>query len=314
MTEFGVDKPILVTGATGKHGGTGRHLVDRLIGAGRAVRVLARRRTEVTDALAVRGAEVVIGDFFDRASLVRALSGTSAVSFTYPVNAGVVEAAASLAAAVRETGEAVRVVVTSMGAAHPQSPSHLGRAQWLAEEVLDWAGLDICVLRIAALFFENLSILHGASVHDEGVMRNSFGDAEVPWISGSDAALVAAEALLHPEKFPGRVHTIPGVEVLSHAAIAAVLSRTTGKPVCYQPVSRDDWAAELRRLAGGGDGGPVNPDMARHISALGVMFARMGGTTGAVPDLGYFERLTGRQPVTFEAFAAANTQIFGGMV
>src|SRR5439155_10002173 len=42
MTSSDTTSPILITGATGRHGGTGAHLVRRLREAGRAVRALAR--------------------------------------------------------------------------------------------------------------------------------------------------------------------------------------------------------------------------------------------------------------------------------
>jgi uncharacterized protein YbjT (DUF2867 family) len=61
----------------------------------------------------------------------------------------VVDAAANFASAGRAAG-LKRVVVMSMGASHPKSPSHLGRAQWLAEELLEWAGFSCLHLPIAA--------------------------------------------------------------------------------------------------------------------------------------------------------------------
>jgi uncharacterized protein YbjT (DUF2867 family) len=58
--------PILVTGATGRHGGNGAHLVQRLRQEGRTVRVLARTTSDRTEALAAAGAEVIFGDLRDR--------------------------------------------------------------------------------------------------------------------------------------------------------------------------------------------------------------------------------------------------------
>lgn len=166
--------PILVTGATGRHGSTGAHVARRLREEGRPVRILAR-------------ALVVIGDLHDRRSLVTALADVELAYFTYPVDAGVVPAAANYTAAVRETGRAIRTVVMSMGPAHPLHPSDLGRAQWLAEEVMTWGGLDVLILRVGATFHQNLIALHGDSIRRENLLRNSFGDGQVGWINGSDA-------------------------------------------------------------------------------------------------------------------------------
>lgn len=75
----------------------------------------------------------------------------------------------------------------SMAFAHPDGPSLLGQAQWLAEEVLAWAGVDLRILRIAALFFENITALHGTSIKQSAEFAISFGNADVPWISDLDA-------------------------------------------------------------------------------------------------------------------------------
>ena len=57
---------ILVTGATGK---TGAHVVQQLIERGYPVRAMARRHDERSQRLENLGAEVVIGDFLDLASI-----------------------------------------------------------------------------------------------------------------------------------------------------------------------------------------------------------------------------------------------------
>src|SRR5262249_28059668 len=250
MTSSDTTSPILVTGATGRHGGTGAHLARRLREAGRSVRALVRRVDERPAPPRALGAEVVVGDLHDRASLVPALEGVGSAHFTYPVNAGIVEAAANFAAAARQVGGHPRVVVMSNGASHPESPSHFGRAHWLAEEVLRWAGLDLISLRIASLFYENVTTLHGRSIRDEGGIRNCFGDARRNWISGEDSAEIGLVALLHPERFEGgMVQYPPGAELLSHAEVARVLSEELSRPIRFMPITREAWRDELLALA-----------------------------------------------------------------
>jgi uncharacterized protein YbjT (DUF2867 family) len=58
------------------------------------VRVLTRSLNDRIDALAALGAEVAIGDLHDRRTLLPALAGVELVYFTYPVDEGVVRAAA----------------------------------------------------------------------------------------------------------------------------------------------------------------------------------------------------------------------------
>src|ERR1700758_1810943 len=109
MTSSDTTSPILITGATGRHGGTGAHLARRLREAGRSVRALVRRLDERTAPLQALGAEIVVGDLHDRASLVPALEGVGLAYFTYPVNGGIVQAAANFAAAARQVGGHPRV-------------------------------------------------------------------------------------------------------------------------------------------------------------------------------------------------------------
>ena len=66
------DSPVLITGSTGF---IGSRLARRLVNAGVPVRALARS----SSAVVVPGAELVVGDLTDRASLERACEGAAAV-------------------------------------------------------------------------------------------------------------------------------------------------------------------------------------------------------------------------------------------
>jgi uncharacterized protein YbjT (DUF2867 family) len=297
--------PILVTGATGRHGSTGTHVARRLRKEGKPVRILARAPSDRTDALAALGAEVVIGDLHDRRSLGSALTDVEQVYFTYPVDAGVISAAANYTAAVRETGRPVRTVVMSMGPAHPLHPSDLGRAQWLAEEVMAWGGLDVLILRVMATFHQNLIALHGDSIRRENLLRNSFGDGAVGWINGSDAGELAVAALLRPEEFDGPVCYPAGSEVLNHHEVAAILTEELGRPIAFEPVSPDAWRKDLVRLAEGNPGGVVNVAMAGHISNVGAAVAARGAPAADGSELA---RLIDRPPISLREFVRANRE------
>jgi uncharacterized protein YbjT (DUF2867 family) len=301
--------PILVTGATGRHGSTGAHVARRLREEGEAVRILARTPGDRTDALAALGAEVVIGDLHDRRSLVAALADVEQAYFTYPVDAGVIPAAANYAAAVRETGRPVRTVVMSMGPAHPLHPSDLGRAQWLAEEVMMWGGLDVLILRVVATFHQNLIALHGDSIRREGLLRNSFGDGSVGWINGSDAGELAVAALLRPDTFDGPVCYPSGSELLNHREVAEILTEELGRSIAFETISPDAWRKDLVRLAEQHPGGVINTAMAGHISNVGAAVA----ARGAPPvDCSELARLIDRTPMSLREFVRANRDVLEG--
>jgi NAD(P)H dehydrogenase (quinone) len=294
-------KQVLITGATGRHGGTGALITKELVDRGLAVRVLVRTRDARADALARLGAEMVIGDFNDYSSLLAALVGVEAAYFCYPVNAGIAEAAGRFAAAGREQG-LKRVVHMSMAPSHQQSPSPLGRAQWVAEQILDWAGFRCVHLRVAAFFMENLLLLHGLSIRNEGVIRNPFGGFEANWIAGADAAAMSASLLANPDQLFERVIYPTGGERMTHPQVAETIKSVLGRTVSYEKISPDAWRAELNAMVGAVAG--VNPAMIDHITALSIALP-----TKTAPSLtDHFRRLTGREPTTLAQFVVANRE------
>jgi len=91
--------------------------------SGRSVRALVHRLDERTAPLQALGAEIVVGDLHDRASLVPALEGVGLAYFTYPVNGGIVQAAANFAArrpAGRRTPAGRRDVQRSFSPREPE--------------------------------------------------------------------------------------------------------------------------------------------------------------------------------------------------
>lgn len=297
----------MVTGATGMHGRTGFRVVERLLRTQHQVRVLVRRPSSRSEELAALGAEVVVGDLHERQSLLPALEGVGAIYFAYPVAPGIVPAAANIASAVCALDISPHVVVMSMAPASAESPSHLGRAQALAEEVMTWAGLDLTILRVAGFFFENIALLHAHTIRT-GQIRNNFGDGAAPWISGNDAADLGARALLDPSLFSASsLHYPPGSELLTQNQIAAVLTTELNRPITYTAITRDQWRSELVQLAHE-KGGSVNTDMALHISALGAALSA-GVAPSIVPDSGKLEQLLGRPPLTFGEYVRTNLAV-----
>ncbi|MGQ4600704.1 NmrA family NAD(P)-binding protein [Nocardia sp. R6R-6] len=301
------DQRTLVLGATGRHGRTGARIVERLLGHGHQMRVMARADGHAAEELREQGVDVVIGDLLDRRTLRAAVDGMDAVYFAYPVAPGIVPAAANLASVLREAALAPHLVVMSMAAAAAESPSGLGRAQYVAEELFAWAGLKPTVLRVAALFYENILLLHGPSIRAAGGFANSFGAGRVPWISGRDAADLAVAALVDPNRFADHPITYtPGAELLNHADIASVISAEIGSRVHYTHIPQQQWQAELAGAAG-----PViNPDMAQHISTIGAMLANPSAALPVTPDRHRLAKLIGHEPMPFTEFVGRHRNEF----
>jgi uncharacterized protein YbjT (DUF2867 family) len=291
---------VLVIGAGG-HGGTGSQVVDRLLAHDRNVRLLVRSRGAHVDRFVEQGVQVVTGDLMDRRSLVDAVHGIDAVYFAYPIAAGAVAAAGNLASVLRSEGVSPHLVVMSMGPAAAESPSALGRAQWIAEEVFGWAGLEPTVLRVAALFYENVLVLHGHEIRETGRFANSFGKGPTPWISGRDAADLAVAALIDPDRFTDRKVTYPpGAELLTHDEVAEAITAETGRVVEFAPISAHDWQTTLEGVARSSPG-VVNTAMAQHISAVGALVAQRGAAA-IPPDPTRLTEIIGHEPLSFAEF------------
>lgn len=284
-------RPILVVGATGRHGGTGAAVARGLRERGVQVRALARTIDARVAPLKAIGAEVVTGDLHDRRSLKDAFENVEVAFFTYPTAGGIIDAAANFASAGRAAG-LKRVVVMSMAVSHPESMSHFGRAQWLAEEVLEWAGFSCLQLRMGAFFFQNLELFHLDDILGDGVIRSSFADFPLNWIAGEDAGKLAVAALLHPERFGGQTAVYPtGSEQYSYSQIADLLGRHLGRALRYEQISQAAWHERLMSISAHDD--RINDDLARHISSVGAAI-------GPFPLNGLFESVTQEKPVSLQ--------------
>jgi uncharacterized protein YbjT (DUF2867 family) len=286
-------KPILITGASGRHGGTGGLIVSWLLERGMAVRAMVRVRDERAERLAEAGAEVAVADYDDLGSLRAALDGVETAYFCYPVAAGIVPAAANFAQAAQEKS-VERIIHMSMGAARPEGPTRLGRHQWLAERVLDWAGLG-CVHLRPGFFYENIELLGGEPYRQRGEIRNSFGEAKCAWIAAGDAAAVAFELLLRPRPELGKTPFVPGRERISFGEVAEISRSVLGRPFRYTAIDDERWVDEL------GANPRVSEEMARHV--VGV--ARMVRAVGSLPVSDIVRDVTGKEPMDLRAFLAS---------
>src|SRR5271154_1609979 len=241
-------KAILVTGATGRQGGTGRAVAKVLLERGLPVRALVRTLDERAEALRELGLEIVVGDFGNYRSLIAALDGVESAYFCYPVGAGIAEAAGFFAGAGREQG-LKRIVDLSLATTRVDSPSPQGRAQWVVEQIFEWAGFGGVHLRIAAFFMENIPLLDGHDIRRSGRIANSFGDKALSWISGNDVGAMAAKLLINNAHASERILIAGGVERLSYGEVAKTISAAVGKPVRYDELTPDEWRCELTAAA-----------------------------------------------------------------
>jgi uncharacterized protein YbjT (DUF2867 family) len=301
---------VLVIGATGRHGGTGARVVERMQAAGRLVRALVRSDDERAQRLRESGVQTLLGDLHDRRTLVPALHGVGSVYVAYPVAAGIVDALANVASVIRELGSSPHVVIMGAAAADHNSPSGITRAHALSEELLLQLGVNLTAVRGSAFFYENVLMLHSDAIRETGVFANSFGDARPAWISGTDAADLCATALLDPQSHANTPFIYPpGHELLSQQQIADIISEETGREVRYQHITADDWSRQLQAHSGG----LPNYAMIAHITTQATMCENNTTILRKDIDPSALAAASGRPPLTFRNFVRQHRSAFGAV-
>lgn len=270
----------LITGATGN---IGRELVDQLLAAGAAVRILTRSAAK---AAGWEGrVDVAIGDFGDRNSLQAAFSDIEAAFVMF---SGAAEAqAASVAEVAREKGVQRLVLLSSLGAGMPVGALAVGHAD--RERLLRDTGLPLTILRPGMFMSNTASWVR--SIQAEGVVYNPYGAGKVLPIAPEDIAAVAALALTSGD-FSDQILDLTGQEAITIPEQVAILAQLLGRPLgCVEiPVSQ---AVERLRQAG------APPALAESLGRM-MQRVREGGTLVGSDTI---PRLLGRDPMTFEAWA-----------
>lgn len=202
---------ILVTGATGK---TGRRIVQRLQGAGHAVRIGSRSATPAFD-------------WLDPAGWPAALAGRQAAYIAYVPDLAV-EGSIHAIRAFLDLAQAAGVqrIVLLSGRGEPEAEA--------CERELMGRDLEWTILR-CSWFAQNFSesffaegVLAGEVVTPEGLAPDPFLDAE----DIADAAFAALTTDAHV----GRLYEMTGPEALSFAQVAAEIAAATGRPIRHVEV------------------------------------------------------------------------------
>jgi uncharacterized protein YbjT (DUF2867 family) len=312
------DGAILVTGAAGARrggtsaqGSTGYRVTRLLLERAQPVRAFVHTLDERADELRELGAEVVQGDLHDLGSVRSAMEGVRRSYFTYPVQPGLVEATATFAAAAREADSELVVNLSQLLSRRDggrQPTPHQDR-HWLAEQLLDWAGVGAVHLN-AVIFYENLWAMASGSLAAAGVVALPWGPAStrIPLIAAEDVARVAA-GLLTGDPLPnGTIVPLIGA-IVSNQEIAGAFAETLGRPVRHVEVSEEQW---LESISGAG----INDAAVEHLVHL-WRYLRSGepqrqdgfGVTDAI------ERLGGSPPRSLaDHLRDASRQLTGGTI
>jgi uncharacterized protein YbjT (DUF2867 family) len=278
---------VLVAGATGF---LGTEVCRRLAAKGTQVRALVRETSEPERVAALRelGADTVVGDLRDRASLDAACAGVDAVvsTATSIIREGEIfavdrDGVLNLVDAARDAAvrRFVYVSFEELGTGAP-----LEQAKRAVEERLRASGITYTILR-PGLYHETwLTAATGFDVANGTVNVYGSGDADVSWIALGDVATAAANALDDPDTHDAVV-PLAG-ERLSYKDVVAVFEEATGRALVVQHVPEAALAAQRDAISD-----------EREKSFAGLMLGVAGGSPPADGEA-WLRRLGVEDPVT----------------
>jgi len=225
-------RTILVTGATGQQGNAAAR---SLLKDGWHVRALVRDPARAAG-LAAAGAELVVGDMTDRASLDAATAGAYGVFSVQPANfaeqivdevvMGVNVADAAKAAGVEH------LVYTSVGGADRVVDDGPWHTKTAIEAHVAETGVPTTVLR-PVMFMENHAHPRIGVRGERAVIRLVPRTATVQLIAVEDIGAFAALAFADPDRHVGKAYELAGDE-LSRDDLVAALTSVTG-PIDLSP-------------------------------------------------------------------------------
>jgi uncharacterized protein YbjT (DUF2867 family) len=238
---------ILVTGATGTNG---IELLKRLT-AYRThalpiqVRAMVRKPVDQMDhSRKVGGAEYVIADFDDQASLKRALHGVTKAFLVTNSSERAEEQQLRFVDLARAASVRHIVYLSQLHAAK-ESPVRFLRHHAVVEKALDASGMCYTNLR-PNLFMQGL-LMFAPAIAGQGRLFAPVTDARISVVDVRDIADVAAAALTQ-DGHQQKTYNLTGPEAITHAEMAAQLSKVLDRPVEFVEISESAMREALQEF------------------------------------------------------------------
>jgi uncharacterized protein YbjT (DUF2867 family) len=274
---------IFVTGATGNAGGA---VARALLAAGQPVRALVRAGAE---AALPAGVEPVIGDLNRPETFAAALTGVRGAFLLSGY-----DRMSELLGELRAAG-AERIALLSSSAAPGGDMSNaIARYHILSETAVRESGLPWTFLQPNSFMSNAFRWL--PQLRDGDLVRARFAGVAIATIDPADVAAVAVNALTTDE-LRGRSLRLSGPEALHPADQVRILGAVLGRELRFEAQSDEIARAEMSAA------------MPRaYVDAFFSFF--VDGTIDETTVLPTVREVLGREPGTFERWAAANVEAF----
>ena len=276
----------LVIGGTGT---VGSEVVASLSRRGDGVRCLVRS-PEKAGALP-RGVEPATGDLEKPETLGPAFEGVEAVFLLNALSPHETEQGLAAVEAARSAG-ARRLVYMSV--VMPRGSEHIPhfRSKIPVEQALRESGIPYTILRPNS-FFQN-DLRYREAITRYGVYPQPIGPKGMNRVDVRDIADVAVAAL-STAGHEGREYPIHGPEAMNGEEVARTWGHYLGREVRYGGDDLDAWEQNARR---------VLPEwMARDLRIM-YRYFQENGFAPSDEELGTQRRVLGREPRSFDSFAA----------
>ncbi len=242
---------VTVTTPTGK---IGSQVIQHLLAAGEAVRVIARDPAKL--APEVQGkVEVVQGSSDDPAAMNQALRGAESLFWVTPPSFGTddntayyLRLARAACRALQEQGVRRVVAVGNLGRGLPMA-AHAGQCTSgiAMEEEFERTGLDLRVLRCPG-FMENM-LMQLQPLKERGMyFLPRRPDLKAPQAATRDIAASGARLLLDRTWTGQEGVGVLGPEDLSFDDMAVIMTEVLGRPIRYQQIPAEAYKAQLRQF------------------------------------------------------------------
>ena len=201
--------------------------------------------------------------------------------------------------------------------AREDASSHAAFQHWLGERIFDWSGVPVTHLR--PTFFAEW-LLYFAPMIRQGTIYAPYGSGKAAFIAAADQGRVIADILQNPEPHKGRTYPLYGPVEATFPEIAAIVGRVLEKEVAYQQVPFDAMfdaftagaknVARNDALTGYAESnqpdGSGEPYVRQHLRE--AVTDHHNGLFSGTNDI--VERITGKPPMTVEAFVLQHKEAF----
>lgn len=284
-----MNKPILVTGATGTIGReVVRHLSKKNAAVRAGIRDTAKARTQFGEAV-----EVTPFDFEGTGSYSAALKDVEKLFILPPLIPNQVDVITALVEAAKSAGVRHIVKLSAIGA-DPEARSTLGKWHGQTDEHIRQSGLALTILRPNS-FMQNFINYFPPR---DGVIYLPWGEGKASFVDARDIGAVAAE-ILTDDGHVGSTYDLTGPEALGIADVARILSTGASREIRYIDVP--EAAARDAMLQA------HIPEW--QVDALLELHAinKKGLWNGVTSDV---EKITGHSATTFTQFARDHAASF----